>query len=58
MYISRINLFNNTAVSCKYNLYPGASAGLRQDVPGKGPHQFLHLLDQILEFVVTLCINP
>ena len=36
----RNNSFNKTAVSCKDNLGPGpeARAGLRQGVPGEGPH--------------------
>ncbi len=37
---------------------PEARAALRQGVPGKGPHHLLHLLGQILEFVVRLCIYP
>ena len=56
----RINLSNKTAVSSEDSLdpRPEARAGLRQGVPGKGPHHLLHLLDQILEFVVRLCIDP
>ena len=59
-YILRITLFNKTAVSSVDSLDPGpgARAGLRQDVPGKGPHLLLYLLDQILEFVARLCIDP
>jgi hypothetical protein len=58
MYILRINLFNKTAVSCKDNLDPGpeACAGLRQGVPGEGPHHLLDLLDQILRFVTKLAL--
>jgi hypothetical protein len=33
-------------------------AGLRQGVPGEGPHHLLLLLDQILEFVARLCFDP
>jgi hypothetical protein len=60
IYILRINLSNKTAVSSEDSLNPGpeARAGLRQDVPGKKPHQLLHLLDQILEIVVKFCIDP
>ncbi len=56
----RINLFNKTAVSCKDSLDPGpeAHAGLRQGVPGKGTHHLLDLLDQFLQFVAKLCIEP
>jgi hypothetical protein len=55
-----INVFNKTTVSCEESLDPGpeARAGLRQGVPGKGPHHLLHLLDQILGFVARLCIDP
>jgi hypothetical protein len=55
----RINLSNKTALSSENSLDPGpeARAGLRQGVPGKGPHQLLHLLDQILEFVVRLALT-
>ncbi len=49
-----------TAVSSEDSLYPGpeACAGLRLGVPDKGPHYLLHLLDQILEFVLRPCIDP
>ncbi len=55
-----MNLSNKTAVSSEDSLNPGpeARAGLHQDVPGKEPHQLLHLLDQILEIVVKLCMDP
>ncbi len=36
---------------------PEAQAGLRQGVPVEGSHHLLHLLDQIHEFVVILCIE-
>jgi hypothetical protein len=52
-----INIFNKTAVSSEDSLHPGPEdrAGLRQGVPAKGPHHLLHLLDQIIGFVVKLC---
>jgi hypothetical protein len=55
-----INIFNKTTVSCEESLDPGpeARAGLHQGVPGKEPHQPLHLLDQITGFVARLCIEP
>jgi hypothetical protein len=60
IYILRINLSNKTAVSSDDSLdpRPGARAGLCQGVPVKGPHLLLHLLDQILQFTVGLCIDP
>ena len=60
IYILIINLSNKTAVSSEDSLDrgPEAPAGLCQGVPGKGPHQLLHLLDQILEFVAKLCNDP
>ena len=60
IYILRINLSNKTAVSSEDSLDrgPEAPAGLCQGVPGKGPHQLLHLLDQILEFVAKLYNDP
>jgi hypothetical protein len=59
-YILRIILFNKTAVSSEDSLdpRPGARAGLHQGVPGKEPLLLLQLLDQILEFIVRLCIDP
>jgi hypothetical protein len=55
----RINLYNKIAVSSEDSLDPApeAHAGLRLGVPGEGPHHLLHLLDQILEFVLRLSIN-
>ncbi len=52
----RINLNNKIAVSSEDSLDPAleAHAGLRQGVPGEGPHHLLDLLDQILEFVLRL----
>ncbi len=37
---------------------PEARTGLRQGVPGEGPHHVLDLQDQILQFVSRLCIDP
>ncbi len=53
-------LSNKTAVSSEDSLDggPEAPAGLCQGVPGKGPHQLLHLLDQITGFVASLCTDP
>jgi hypothetical protein len=58
--ILRVNLSNKTAVSSEDSRHPGpgARSGLRQGVPGNGPHLLLHLLDQILEFIVILRIDP
>jgi hypothetical protein len=36
---------------------PESLAGLRHGVPVKGAHQRLHVLDQVLDFVVRLCID-
>ncbi len=54
-----INRFNKTTISCEESLNPGpeAHAGLRQGVPGEGPHH-LNLLDQIVGFVAKLCFDP
>jgi hypothetical protein len=59
-YISRIILFINTAVSTNNRLdpRPQALAGLHQGVPVEGPPHLLHLLDQILGFVVRLFNDP
>jgi hypothetical protein len=59
-YVLKINLSNKTAVSNEDCLDSGPEvrAGLRQGVPGKGPHHLLHLQDQILGSVVRLCIDP
>ncbi len=56
----KINLSNKTAVSSEDSFDPGPDdhAGLRQGVPGKGPHHLLHFLDQILDFDVRLSIDP
>ncbi len=55
-----INIFNKTTVSCEDSLDPGPEArtGLRQGVPGEGPHHLLYLLDQITEFAARLCFDP
>jgi hypothetical protein len=55
----RINLFNENAVSGDniLNLELEAVAGLRHDVPAEGPHVLLDLLDQVLSFVVRLCLD-
>jgi hypothetical protein len=60
MYISRIILFIKTAVSINNRLDPGpqALAGLHHGVPVEGPQHLLHLLDQILGFVVRLFNDP
>jgi hypothetical protein len=36
---------------------PETLAGLWQGVPVKGDHQHLHVVGQVLNFVVRLCIN-
>ncbi len=59
-YISRIILFIKTAISINNSLDPGpqALAGLHHGVPVEGPQHLLHLLDQILGFVVRLFNDP
>ncbi len=59
-YISRIILFIKTAVSFNnsLDLGPQALEGLHHGVPGEGPQQLLHLLDQILGFVARLFNDP
>jgi hypothetical protein len=39
------------------NLRPEPPAGLCHGVPVKGPHHSLHLLDQVPDFFVRLCIG-
>jgi hypothetical protein len=58
-YISRILLIIKTAVSINNSLDPGpqALAGLHHCVPLQGPHQRLHPLDLVFDFVVKLCID-
>ncbi len=47
------------AVSDNGSLDPGPEplADLRHGVPVKGAHQRLHVLDQVLDFVVKRCID-
>ena len=49
----RINLYNKIAVSSEDSLDPApeADAGLRQGVPGEGPHYLPDLGDQVSGFV-------
>jgi hypothetical protein len=51
-------LYNETAVSGNDSLDSGPEppAGLRHGVPVEGAHQHLYILDQVLYFVVWLCI--
>jgi hypothetical protein len=55
----RIKLFNEMAVSGDDSLDPGPEplAGLPHGVPVQGPHQRLHLLEQVLDLVVRLSID-
>ncbi len=55
----RIGLFNEMAVSSGDSLDPGPEpqAALCHSVPVKGAHQRLHVLDQVFDFVVRLCID-
>jgi hypothetical protein len=59
-YIWRIILFIKTAVSINNNLDPRPQAlvGLHNGVLVEGPQHLLHLLDQILGFVVRLFNAP
>ncbi len=54
-----MKLFNEMAFICNESLDPGLGplAGFRHGVPVQGPHQRLHLLDQVLNFVMRLCLN-
>jgi hypothetical protein len=54
-----MKLFNEMAVIGNESLDPGPErlAGFRHGVPVKGPHQRLHLMEQVLDFVVKLCID-
>jgi hypothetical protein len=54
-----MKLFNKMVVICNESLYPGLEplAGFRHGVPVQGAHQHLHLLHQVLNFVVRLCID-
>jgi hypothetical protein len=49
----RINVSNKTAVSSEDSLDLKLVEAF-----ARVPHHLLHLLDQILEFVVRLCIDP
>ncbi len=57
--ILRIDLFNEIAVSGDdiLNLELEAVAGLHHGVPVEGPFHLLDLLDQVLGFVVRLCLE-
>jgi hypothetical protein len=54
-----MKLFNEMAVICNESLNPGLEplAGFRYGVPVQGAHQRLHLLVQVLNFVMRLCID-
>jgi hypothetical protein len=55
----RIKIFNEMAVSSdnSLNFGPEPLAGLCHGVPVKGAHQRLHVLDQVLDSIVKLCID-
>ncbi len=55
----RIHIFNKIAVSGDESLNPGrvAVVCLRHGVPVEGPHHLLDLQDQVLGFVVRLCLD-
>jgi hypothetical protein len=54
-----MKLFNEMAFICKESLDPGLEplAGFRHGVPVQGAYQRLHPLDQVLNFVMRLCID-
>jgi hypothetical protein len=54
-----MKLFNEMAFICNESLDPGLEplAGFCHDVPLQGAHQRLHPLDQVLNFVMRLCID-
>jgi hypothetical protein len=54
-----INLFNEIAVSSDNSLDPVRVPleSLRPGVSVKGPHHLLDLQDQVLGFVVRLCLD-
>ena len=54
-----INLFNEITVSGDNSLDPGCVPleCLRHGVPVEGPHHLLDLQDQVLGFVVRLCLD-
>ena len=53
-----MKLFNEMPVISDDSLDPGPErlTGFRHGVPVKGPHQGLHLTEQVLDFFVKLCI--
>ncbi len=59
MDILRIKKFNEMSVIGDNSLDPGPEllAGLCHGVPVKGAHHCPHLLDQVLDFVMRLCID-
>jgi hypothetical protein len=54
-----MKLFNEMAFICNESLDPGLEplAGFCHGVPLQGAHQRLHPLDQVLNFVMRLCID-
>ncbi len=54
-----INLFNEIAVNDdnSLDLGPESPAGLRHGVPVEGPHHLLDLQDQVLGFVMRICLG-
>ncbi len=59
MNILRIHIFNKIAVSGDESLNPGrvAVVCIRHGVPVEGHHHLLDLQDQVLGFVVRLCLD-
>ena len=57
MNILRIRLCNEMAISSDNILDSGCLAGLCLGIPVNGPHHSQHLLDQVLDFFVRLCIH-
>ncbi len=56
---SDLNLFNEIAASGDNSLDPGRVPleCLRHGVPAEGPHHLLDLQDQVLGFIVMLCLD-
>jgi hypothetical protein len=56
----RIHLFYKITASGDDSLNPGrlALVCLRHGVPVEGPHHLRDLQDQVLNFVVRLCLDP
>jgi hypothetical protein len=54
-----IKLFQENAVSGNNSLDPGRVPleCVRHGVPVEGPHHLLDLQDQVLDFVVRLCLD-